>query len=47
MALNVARASNEMDIATHLELAYDMAEVNRKKWLRKVNELSGPIGMTA
>lgn len=38
VALNVARASEELDVVAYLQMAYDLSESRRRKWLNKVNE---------
>jgi hypothetical protein len=35
MALNLARASNELEVASHLQTALDIAEMKREKWLKQ------------
>jgi DNA-binding winged helix-turn-helix (wHTH) protein len=38
IALNSARASDELELAQHLQVAYDLAESKRRKWLGRLHE---------
>jgi DNA-binding winged helix-turn-helix (wHTH) protein len=37
IALNIAKSSDESDVVVHLQVAYDLAEKKRRKWLKTVS----------
>ena len=39
IALNLARSTDEQEVASYLETALKLAEINREKWLRKAQNL--------